>query len=110
MNNKEALQFEFGQKVPDGVLSTQLIKAGLNPENDFDPTTGENSKMMDLALAGLLFWICTNRKSIKELDFQVTQNDVDDWLKLRSILLKRWGVPDELDDEGPVIESVSDLW
>ncbi len=110
MNNKEALQNEFGQKVPDGVLSTQLIKAGLNPDDEFDPTTGENSKMMDLALAGLLFWICTSRKSIKELDFQVTQNDVDDWLKLRSILLKRWGVPDELNDEGPVIESMSDLW
>ncbi len=109
MNNKEALQFEFGQKVPDGVLSTQLIKAGLDPEHDFDPTTEENSKKMDLALAGLLFWICTSRKSIKELDFQVTQNDVDDWLKLRSVLLKRWDVPNELDNE-PVIVSMSDLW
>ncbi len=109
MNNKETLQFEFGQKVPDGVLSTQLKKAGLNPDDEFDPTTGENSKMMDLALAGLLFWICTSRKSIKELDFQVTQSDVDDWLKLRSILLKRWDVPNELDND-PVIESMSDLW
>jgi len=70
---------------------------------------GQYSKRWDLALAGLLFWICTSRKSIKELDFQVTQSDVDDWLKLRSILLKRWDVPNELDND-PVIESTSDLW
>lgn len=110
MNNKEALQNEFGQRIPEGVLSVQLVKAGLNPENDFDPNVEGNAKKMDLALAGLLFWICTNRKSIKELDFQVTQNDVSEWLKLRSILLKRWDVPDELADEGPTIESTSDLW
>lgn len=110
MNNKEALQFEFGQKVPDGVLSVQLKKAGLDPEQDFDPDADGNVKKMDLALAGLLFWVSTKANSIKELDLQITQNKVDEWLKLRSIILKRWGVPNELDEEEPEIESTSDLW
>ncbi len=110
MTNREALKAEIAQPVPVAKIDLELMKRGLDPEAVFDPLTEENLKGVDLAQAGLICWICTNRKSVKELDFQFTQHDIDDLLKLRLVLLNRWGEPDELAEQGPVITSVSDLW
>ncbi|MFD1770876.1 DUF6706 family protein [Sphingobacterium suaedae] len=110
MTNREVLKAKIAQPVPEGTIDLVLIEQGVLPDNQFDPSLEDDRKGMDLAQAGLIFWFCTNRKSVKELDFQFTQHDIDDLLKIRRVLLNRWGVPDELDTDSPTIESVSDLW
>lgn len=110
MTNREVLKAEMAQRVPEANIDINLLKAGLNPNDQYDPTREDNRKGIDLAQAGLLFWMCTSAKSIKELDMQITQHDVDEMLKLRGVLLARWGVRDETKEDGPVITSVSDLW
>lgn len=56
----------------------------------------DNTKPVEVALAGLILTIAMSPKSVKELDYQVTEHDMDDLLKLRLIIIKRYGLPDEL--------------
>lgn len=109
MTNREALQAKIGQRVKAASIDLVLLENGLNPLEEYSPTIENNRKSLELAQAELLFLLCTSPDSVKELDFHLTQRDIDKLLKLRSILLKRWGVDDGSGD-GPRIESISDLW
>lgn len=110
MTNREALKAKIGQPIPQATIDLELVEQDLQPESEYNPKDEDNRKGMDLAQAGLIFRMCTSRKSVKELDFQFSQHDIDDLLKLRRVLLARWGVADELAEEGPTITSVSGLW
>lgn len=109
MTNREALQAELSVRVPSNTIDLNLVKQKLDPSATFDPEDDENQKRIDLALAGLILFICLSPKSIKELDFAITQQDVKDLLALRSGLLKKHGVDDEMSQE-PTIISISDRW
>lgn len=110
MINREALQAQLAQKVPQNTIDFNLVRQGLVPESDYRPAEKSDVRGVDLAIAGVLLWLCTNYKSVKELDFQITQHDIDDWLRLRAGLLRKHGVADEMESPGPVITSISDLW
>lgn len=109
MTNKEALQAELSVRVPLNTIEMNLRKQGVDPAAEYDPENDEDQRGIDLALAGLILFICLSPKSIKELDFMITNQDVKDLLLLRSGLLKKHGVDDEMSQE-PTIESISDLW
>lgn len=109
MTNREALQAELSVRVPSNTIDLNLGKQKLDPAAIYDPESDENQRGIDLALAGLILFICLSPKSLKELDLQLTNQDVKDLLLVRSGLLKKHGVDDEMSQE-PTIESVSDLW
>lgn len=109
MTNREALQAQIQLRVPPVTLDLNLVKNGVDPDAEFKPLDTENVRGIDLALAGLILFICLSPKSIKELDFAITQQDVKDLLALRSGLLKKHGVDDEMSQE-PTIISISDRW
>ena len=93
MTYKEALQAqsEFISNVSDGVLDFHLSEFNLVGSDTY---TTENRKEIDLAFAGLILFIATQPKSIRELDWQITNHDVSDLLKIRSGLLAKWGISD----------------
>lgn len=93
MTFKEALQAqsEFITNVSDGVLDFHLSEFDLVGSDEY---TNESRKELDLAFAGLILFLSTQAKSIRELDWQITQQDIGDLLKVRSSLLAKWGVSD----------------
>ncbi|MCY4781439.1 hypothetical protein ORI89_17400 [Sphingobacterium sp. UT-1RO-CII-1] len=110
MTNRGALQAKIGQRIKAASIDLVLLENGLDPATEYCPTKEENRRSIELAQAELLFLLCTNPKSVKELDYQITQHEIDQLLKLRGIILAKWGVDDGSDDDGPRITSVSDLW
>lgn len=107
MTNKEALlaQASFLNSVPDATISFQMTEVDLDPIVAYSVA---DRKKLDIALAGLFLFIATQPVSIKELDWGITNISVADLLRLRSGLLKKWGIDDELNNQ-PTIQSVS-LW
>jgi hypothetical protein len=55
----------------------------------------------------LIYTIALAPKNVKELDYQVTDHDMDDMLKLRSVILKRYNLPDELAPEENTVNGAS---
>lgn len=109
MTNREALQAELSVRVPSNTIDLNLVKQNLDPEATFDPESDENQKGIDLALAGLILFICLSPKSLKELDLQLTNQNVKDLLLLRAGLLRKHGLDDEMSQESEII-SISDRW
>jgi len=97
MTNLQALQAELNRKLPAMTLELALMKVGLDSEATY--VAPDNIQRVETALAGLIFTIAVAPKSVKELDYQVTEHDMDDLLKLRLIIIKRYGLPDELAPE-----------
>jgi hypothetical protein len=94
MTNLKALQAELNRSLPAITLELALLKAGLEATAEY--AVPDNIKPVEIALAGLICTIALAPKSVKELDYQVTEHDMEDMLKLRSIILIRYGLPDEL--------------
>jgi len=94
MTNLQALQAKLNRKLPEIALELALQENGLTTAAEYNAVT--NIKPVEVSLAGLILAIAMSPKSVKELDYQVTQHDMDDLLKLRSIILIRYGLPDEL--------------
>lgn len=94
MTNLQALQAELNRSLPALTIELALLKVGL--EGSAQYVVPDNIKPVEKALAGLIYTIALAPKSVKELDYQVTEHDMNDLLKLRSIILVRYGLPDEL--------------
>lgn len=109
MTNQEALQSKINFAIKPVSVQTALMDQEIDPSGEYNPSDKDNRKAVDLALAALILVVCTSPKSIKELDFQIAQHDVDQLLLLRSVILRKHGEPDELDNS-PKIISISDLW
>lgn len=111
MTSREALLSKVNFPVKPGSVTTVLLEQGINSEEDYTPEIEESRKGIDLALAALIFVVALSPESVKELDYQLTQRSIDGLLKLRRGLLKRWGMPDEMEeDNAPRITNISDLW
>lgn len=93
MTNKEALQAQssFIKNISDGILDFHLNEFNLVGSEVY---TAESRKNLDQAFAGLILFISTQPKSIRELDWQITNQDVADLLKIRRALLAKWDIPD----------------
>ena len=94
MTNLKALQAKLNRNLPEIALELALQENGLVATAAYNAVT--DIKPVEVSLAGLILAIAMSPKSVKELDYQVTQHDMDDLLKLRSIILIRYGLPDEL--------------
>lgn len=105
MTNLQALQAKLNRSLPALTLELALLEAGLEAGSDYAPV--DNKKPVEIALAGLIYTIALAPKSVKELDYQVTEHDMDDMLKLRSIILKRYGLPDELAPQENTVNGAS---
>jgi hypothetical protein len=94
MTNLQALQAKLNRNLPVMTLELALLENGLEAANEYHPK--DNIQAVEVSLAGLILAIAMSPKSVKELDYQVTQHDMDDLLKLRLIIINRYGLPDEL--------------
>lgn len=111
MTNREALLSKINIPVKPGSVTTVLLEQNIIPDEEYTPQNEESRKGVDLALAALIFVVALSPDSVKELDYLLTQRSIDGLLKLRKGLLKRWGMPDEMEEDNtPTITSVSDLW
>jgi hypothetical protein len=97
MTNLQALQAKLNRRLPEMTLELALLENGLDADATYNPVSG--IKSVEIALAGLILAIAMSPKSVKELDYQVTQHDMDDLLKLRLIIINRYGLVDELADK-----------
>jgi len=110
MTNREALLGGMNDiPVKDISVSKVLLDQGINPDTEYQPNDNENRRGVDLALAALILVISLSNKSIKQLDFQITQHDIDQLLILRNGILRKWDVDDEM-EESATITDISDLW
>lgn len=93
MTIEEALQAqaEFISNLPSGVITFHLNEMNLVGS---DVYSSANRREIDLAYAGLILYTSLQPKSIRELDWQITNQDIKDLLKVRSTLLAKWGVSD----------------
>jgi hypothetical protein len=105
MTNLQALQAELNRSLPAMTLELALLKAGLDGADDY--AVPDNIKPVEIALAGLIFTIALAPKSVRELDYQVTEHDLDEMLKLRRIIIIRYGLVDELAVQEPTINGAS---
>lgn len=95
MTNLQALQAEIiGRDIPAITLELSLLKVGLSSDDNY--IVPDNIEKVETALAGLITTIALSPKSVQELDYQLTDRDVDELLKLRLIIIKRYGLVDEL--------------
>lgn len=101
---KEVLIASMGQKFPSATVDIILEEHGLDPSETRVGSNQEQTKALDLSRAGLIDFLLTLPKSVKELDYQLTQQDADALEALRRRLLLRWGI-----DETPVESGFVDL-
>ena len=105
MTNLRALQAKLNRNLPEIALELALQEEGLEALDNYVPA--DNKKPVEIALAGLIYTIALAPKSVKELDYQVTEHDMEDMLKLRSIILIRYGLPDELAPKEDTVSGAS---
>ncbi len=101
---KEVLVSSMGYKFPDATVEMILEENGLNVNDERLPLDKDQTKALDLSRAGLIDFLLTQPKSVKELDYQMTQQDADALEVLRRRLLLRWGI-----DESPAGSSFIDI-
>lgn len=105
MTNLQALQGKINRPLPALTLELALLEANLDSTADY--VVPDNVMPVEIAIAGLIYTIALAPKSVKELDYQVTEHDMNDLLKLRSIILIRYGLPDELAEKENTITGAS---
>lgn len=108
MTNKEALRAQINFPIKDSSIELALLNASVNPDLEYIPE--DSQKGVETALAGLILIIATSPKSVSELDYSVSAQDIEDLLALRSVFIKRWNLPDELAYRGAIIQDASNLW
>ena len=106
--SSEVLQSKIGQSVPQATLDTALAERGLNPAEDDVPSDENQRTAMDLSQADVILYICSLPQSVKELDYQLTQHDIDGLLRLRTGLLAKWDEPDTFGVAAQITD-ISDL-
>lgn len=110
MTNREALLSGINDiPVKDISVTKVLLDQDIDPEGEYEPKSIDNKRAVDLALAALILVISLSNKSIKELDFQITQHDINQLLILRNGILRKWNVEDEMEQKATITD-ISDLW
>lgn len=97
---KEVLVSSMGYKFPDATVDMILVENGMDPVAEREPQNQDQTKALDLSRAGLIDFLLTLPKSVKELDYQMTQQDADALEALRRRLLLRWGIDESPSDSG----------
>ncbi len=97
---KEVLVSSMGYKFPDATVITILEEHGLAEDAPRDTNDKDQTKALDLSRAGLIDFLLTQPKSVKELDYQLTQQDAAALEALRRRLLWKWGIDEEPSDSG----------
>lgn len=90
MTNLEALKFKINYPLQEGSFSLALIEADIDPSLEFNKV---NSKALDIAASGLILQILTS-PNISEGGYSISISDKEALLKLRSMLLAKWDLPD----------------
>lgn len=103
MTNLEAAKSLIGSNYPfdEYTYENGLAYAGLDPNEVY-----VKGKAFDLAMADFILWLSTSAKRISEGGYTV-EIDVAALLKVRSLLLRKWGLDD---GEGPRLRNKSWLW
>ena len=99
----QALRSKINYALPDDAYECALIEAGLNGDDSY---TAADAKDIDLCAAGLILVLLTSANE-SEGGYSTSLSDRAGLLKLRSLLLGKWGIPD---DSTPTIKDVSYLW
>lgn len=107
MNNKEALQAQFNFPLKENAFDLALTNQGLAGTDTYSI---ENKSKVDLAIAELIFIAATSPASVRELDYQISQQTITELLKLRSLILARNNIPDELAYQGAIIQDATQFW
>lgn len=89
---KEVIKASLGYQIPDATVEIAIIERGLQPEEVRDTSNYEQTKGIDLIKADLIDFLLTLPKSVKELDYQITQQDAAALMDVKSRLLAKWGV------------------
>jgi len=97
---KEVLISSMGYKFTDATVETVLVENGLNANDVRLPLDKDQTKALDLSRVGLIDFLLTLPKSVKELDFQMTQQDAEALENLRRRLLLRYGIDEVTSDSG----------
>lgn len=105
MTNLQALQAKLNRSLPALTLELALLEGGLDSATEY--VVPDNVMPVEIAIAGLIYTIALAPKIVKELDYQVTEHDMNDLLKLRSIILIRYGLPDELAEKESTVTGAS---
>lgn len=94
---KEVIVSMMGYKFPDATVIELLAEHGLAADVPRDTENEEQTKAMDLTRADLIDFLITQPKTIRELDYQVTQQDADALLAIRQRILAKWGIVENFD-------------
>lgn len=95
---KEVILAQLGYKIPDATIEVIMMERGLNPTDERDTSDDEQSRAIDLSRADAIDFLIMQPKSVKELDYQITQQDADALLSIRRRLLWKWGEDDTPSD------------
>lgn len=90
LTKKQALRSKINYPLSDDAITTALIEAGLNGDDEF---TAEDSKSIDLCAAGLILVLLTSGNE-SEGGFSLSLSDRSSLSSVRSLYLKKWGEPD----------------
>lgn len=97
---KEVLRASMGYKFPDATVTLILEEHGLAPDAPRESGNIDQTKSMDLSRAALLDFLITLPKSVRELDYQITQQDADALSDMRRRILAKWGIIEPVGDSG----------
>ena len=95
---KEVILAQLGYKIPDATIDVIMMERGLNPTDERDTSDDEQSRAIDLSRADAIDFLIMQPKSVKELDYQITQQDADALLSIRRRLLWKCGEDDTPSD------------
>lgn len=95
---KEVILAQLGYKIPDSTIEVIMMERGLNPTDERDTSNDDQSRAIDLSRADAIDFLIMQPKSVKELDYQITQQDADALLSIRRRLLWKWGEDDTPSD------------
>ncbi len=97
---KEILIASMGYKFPDATVTLILEEHGLASDAPRELKNTEQTKAMDLSRAALLDFLITQPKTVRELDYQITQQDADALVDMRKRILAKWGIVEGIGDTG----------
>lgn len=91
MTNREAVLSIIGFDIPGDVLVKRAELIGFDLNAIYDP---KKVKVVARFAVSLLSYAMQNVQSESEIDWSVTNRSVDEMIKIRSLILAEYGIPD----------------
>lgn len=104
LTNLAAMKAKLNYPLPGDAFRLALQNAGLKPELAY---SASSAMAVDVAIAELILTVALSPKLVSDLDYSISTQDLAGLLQLRSLILKRYNLPDELAYTGPVIQAAS---